>query len=157
MPQQPKRAELTPMRTTISLLLVGAALTIGSTTATAYAARCAAACERDCDWAGRFDRCMRRCVEDCSWRSVPAAKPYVPRSKHARPPWLRPFAELVELFLRFLPEVFGGILGTVFLMLRAIKRRRNLRISNGLNCRATALERKAVDLRAEAFRRMHDS
>jgi hypothetical protein len=151
------------MRSIIFPLLVGVGLTIGSTAAAAYAERCAARCEWHCDRADRFDRCMRHCVGDCSWHSASGPKSYVRRPKHDRPPSVRSalhrhlYGELAELFLRFLPEVLGAILAVVLLLLRAIKRGRNLRISTDLNRRASAMEREAADLRAEAFRRMYEN
>jgi len=147
------------MRRTISMLVVAAALTIGPRTITAHATRChIAACERHC-WASHgYDRCMSRCMNG-RYSPPPFAERhladgYPPQRRRSSPGW-QLCAQLLEVFLRYWPEILSGLLGVGVAMNRA-RRRHNLREAEELRSQARARRREAAALDAEADRLNHD-
>lgn len=146
---------LTRVRGTTSILLVGAAILVGTPAVSVAQARYdkIASCSRYCWSARSYDRCMSCCLDERASPS-PFADPYIPRDYRLQrgrssPGW-QLCALLFELILRLLPELLGGFLGVVALMAhRLAKRRRDLRVAQDLDHKADVFRALADAIRKD--------
>jgi hypothetical protein len=130
------------IRTTATVLLVGITAAITLPVAAAYAQPCET-CEWTCDareTERAYHRCMQRCMDRC----------YSPP-----PPDDEPFQADTNDQLIAVGFLIGAVV-FVAVVVSAIQRHRNRRISGHCMRVANALEREAASYRAEAMRRDPD-